>query len=66
MTNRFDSEANFAVDYKEILDIPGNPESIDKTYALDETISARYVSFERQKKEKRLHFGELEILADMP
>ena len=49
VTYQFDSEADFQVDYTQVLEIPGNPESMDVPHSLDGNLSARYVIFERLK-----------------
>ena len=65
MTDQFDPNANFASDYEEILDIPGKPTELDKTYTLDRMYSGRFVIFERQRKNQRLHVGQLEVITNL-
>ena len=65
MTDQFNPNANFASDYEEILDIPGTPTAIDVTYTLDRMYSARFVIFERQRKNQRLSFGEVEVITNL-
>ena len=66
MTHQFDRNANFASDYEEILDIPGTPEAMDVTYTLERMYYGRFVIFERQAKNNRLHVGELEVITYFP
>ena len=63
MAQNFDQNADFALDYQEILTVPGIPTEIDRIYTLERIHSGRFIIFERQKKQGRLHVGELEVLA---
>ena len=62
MTNEFDPNANFIESYEEILNIPGQPDNIDKTYDVQRITSGRYVIFQRQKKRARLSVGEIQVI----
>ena len=65
MTDQFNLNTNFASDYEEILDISGIPTEMDKTYTLDRMYSGRFVILERQRKDKRLSFGEVEVITNL-
>ena len=62
MTNEFDPNSNFIQSYEEILNIPGEPDNIDKTYDIQRITSGRFVIFQRQRKTNRLHIGEIQVI----
>ena len=64
LTNQFDPKTNFIEEYKEILDVPGNPTDLDVIYAFPQILKGRFVIIERQRATSGyLDLSHVEVLS---